>query len=318
MDGLIVADKPVGPTSHDVVIRLRRLLRERRIGHTGTLDPMASGVLPLVLGRATRLARFLTADSKSYDATIRLGLETDTYDCDGEPVGTPYRGALPSREVIDATLHEFHGTFLQQPPRYSAKKIGGHRSYALARRERQAPPAAETPAMAVPLPEAVPVTAHALELLQVAGDQVRLRLDCSAGFYVRALAHDLGQRLGTGAHLVALRRTRSGDLTEACAVPLATLLASPDAARAALVPLTGMLPSMTGVRLTVEGARHAAQGRELGASDVASDPAHPDQPGAGRAAPLVRWVRLIGPGGDLLGIGEVIGRGLLHPSVILR
>src|SRR5436190_2245373 len=133
MDGVLVIDKPVGPTSHDVVARVRRAIRERRIGHTGTLDPAASGVLPLVIGRATRLARFLSAGEKRYDACIRLGLVTDTGDATGSPVGAPHAGALPSREAIESALDAFRGTFLQQPPVYSAKMIGGHRSYKLAR-----------------------------------------------------------------------------------------------------------------------------------------------------------------------------------------
>src|SRR5262245_42593852 len=128
MEGLLVIDKPAGPTSHDVVARVRRLLRERRVGHTGTLDPIATGVLPLVVGRATRLARFLSAGDKAYQAVIVLGYATDTGDRAGRPV--PARGSaepsrLPSREEIERALDGFRGTFLQQPPAYSAKKIGG-------------------------------------------------------------------------------------------------------------------------------------------------------------------------------------------------
>lgn len=133
MDGLLVIDKPAGPTSHDVVARIRRVLRERRIGHTGTLDPAATGVLPLVLGRATRLARFLSSSDKCYEAQIRLGVATDTYDADGAPVGAAYGGLWPSAEEISRALEGFRGQFLQQPPAYSAKKIAGRRSYDLAR-----------------------------------------------------------------------------------------------------------------------------------------------------------------------------------------
>src|SRR5438876_1045205 len=119
MDGLLIIDKPSGPTSHDVVARVRRALGERRIGHTGTLDPAATGVLALVLGRATRLARFLSANDKSYDAVVRLGVATDTYDAQGTPAAPPYPGPLPLRDAIDRALDEFRGTFLQQPPAYS-------------------------------------------------------------------------------------------------------------------------------------------------------------------------------------------------------
>src|SRR5262252_88967 len=136
MDGLLIIDKPAGPTSHDVVARMRRALGERRIGHTGTLDPAATGVLPLVVGRATRLARFVGASSKSYEAVVRLGVATDTADAAGLPIGPPHDGPLPSRDAIDRALSEFRGTFLQRPPAYSAKKVAGTRSYALARASR--------------------------------------------------------------------------------------------------------------------------------------------------------------------------------------
>src|SRR5438309_6499757 len=125
MDGLLVVDKPSGPTSHDVVARMRRILRERRIGHTGTLDPAATGVLPLVVGRATRLARFLSASDKTYEAAIRLGISTDTCDAQGGPVGAAHQGPWPSRDEIDRALDAFRGQFLQHPPAFSAKKIAG-------------------------------------------------------------------------------------------------------------------------------------------------------------------------------------------------
>jgi predicted methyltransferase len=137
MDGLLIIDKPPGPTSHDVVARVRRALGERRIGHTGTLDPAATGVLPLVLGRATRLARFLSASDKSYEAVVRLGVATDTQDAEGAASGPRYEGPLPSHAMIDRALDSFRGTFLQQPPAFSAKKIDGERSYRTARRARQ-------------------------------------------------------------------------------------------------------------------------------------------------------------------------------------
>src|SRR5262245_28364912 len=151
MDGLLVIDKTSGPTSHDVVATARRVLHERRIGHTGTLDPMATGVLPLVLGRATRLARFLTAHDKEYVATIRLGVRTDTGDAQGQPTGEPFRGAYPCAESIELALDRFRGTFMQQPPAFSAKKVEGRRSYRNARAQSRAA-----------LPAPVSVTVHAL------------------------------------------------------------------------------------------------------------------------------------------------------------
>ena len=211
MDGLLIIDKPAGPTSHDVVSRMRRLLREKRIGHTGTLDPMATGVLLLVVGRATRLSQFLIASDKSYEAVVRLGFATDTADAEGQPVGPVSRAALPPRETIEAALDEFRGTFMQQPPAFSAKKIDGTRSYKLAR--AAAADARLKPSGDENLPAPASVTAHAIDIVSADGDSVTLRVDCSAGFYVRSLAHDLGQRLGIGGHLAALRRTRSGDFT---------------------------------------------------------------------------------------------------------
>lgn len=309
MDGLIVIDKPVGPTSHDVVVRMRRLLHEQRIGHTGTLDPAASGVLPLVIGRATRLARFLSTDTKSYDAAIRLGAATDTYDAEGEVVGARYSGAWPAHEAIERALEGFRGTVLQQPPAFSARRVGGRRSYLLAR----AKAAGRTRRLACPenavcAPPPAPVTVFHLELAGVDNDGlVRLRVECSSGYYVRSLAHDLGQRLGVGAHLEALRRTRSGAFGLVDALSLETAECDPAAARAALVPLARMLPGLASVVLTREGARSVRCGRDIGAGDVTSElPTGP------------RRVRLIDAQGELLGIAEPSRTpGVLHPSVVL-
>ncbi len=303
MDGLLVVDKPAGPTSHDVVARMRRVLGERRIGHTGTLDPAATGVLPLVLGRATRLARFLSARDKSYDAVIRLGVATDTYDGRGVAVGPRHDGAWPSREAIAAALERFRGTFEQHPPAYSAKKIDGKRSYQLARAAARQP--SSTGGCSLPAP--VSVTARTIDIVSVDGDCVTLAIDCSAGFYVRSLAHDLGAALGTGAHLAALRRTRSGDFTLTDSLPLAAAENDRDAALAAVIPLDRMLLSLPVVVLTEHGARHAAHGRDLSAADV-----------AGGTIGAAEVCRLLNQRGELVGIGQPArAPGLLHPSVVL-
>ena len=311
MDGLLIVDKPAGITSHEVVARMRRTLGERRIGHTGTLDPAATGVLPLVLGRATRLARFLSAGDKAYEAVVRLGRSTDTRDAEGAVIGLPYDGPLPSHEEIEQALDAFRGTFVQQPPAYSAKKVDGQRSYVLARRRARggAASASEEAAIdAVPreLPAAVSVTTHSIQLLACQGPDVTLRVACSAGFYVRSLAHDLGERLGTGAHLFALRRTRSSDLTLDQAVPLEELERDPSRAHGALIPLARMLPALSSVTLTPDGVRHASQGRDLGDADFA---------GIVTPAP---WLRLVDPDGSLIGLATPVeASGLLHPSVVL-
>jgi len=320
MDGLLIIDKPAGPTSHDVVSRMRRLLREKRIGHTGTLDPMATGVLLLVVGRATRLSQFLTASDKSYEAVVRLGFATDTADAEGQPAGPISRAPLPTRGTIDAALDEFRGTFLQQPPAFSAKKIDGTRSYKLARaaaaEARLGPPDPRDADPANPpdprdspaLPAPTSVTVHRLELVSVEADQVMLRLDCSAGFYVRSLAHDLGQRLGIGGHLAALRRTRSGDFTLEQAISLDALERDAQLALDGLVPLAEMLPAFAAVTLTAEGVLRATRGRELGPADT--------ERGLGSRAS--GFVRLLDQSGQLVGIAEPVGAGaLLHPSVVL-
>jgi tRNA pseudouridine55 synthase len=335
MDGLLIIDKPAGPTSHDVVSRMRRLLREKRIGHCGTLDPAATGVLLLVVGRATRLSQFLSASDKSYEAVVRLGFATDTADADGQPVGPVSRAALPPQDVIDAALEEFRGTFLQQPPAYSAKKVDGIRSYKLARAARVS--SADPPSLGSnrctsfgaasprdpgnshpthprdprdPRAEPAPasVTVHRLEIMSVEADQVTLRVDCSAGFYVRSLAHDLGQRLGVGGHLAALRRTRSGDFSLDQAVTMETVERDPQHAVDALIPLAEMLPAFAAVTLTAEGVLRAVHGRELGPADT-------ERGLAGRAS---HFVRLLDQSGQLIGIAEPVGATpLLHPSVVL-
>jgi tRNA pseudouridine55 synthase len=303
VDGLLVIDKPEGPTSHDVVQRMRRTLGQRRIGHTGTLDPAATGVLPLVLGSATRLARFLSGATKQYVATIALGVSTDSYDSQGEPVGQAWPGSFPDTATIEAALASFRGTFEQQPPALSAKKIQGERSHRLARRRREDAPAS-------PMPAPAKVTIHRLHIVEHAGRTLVLDVECSAGFYVRSLAQDLGQRLGTGAHLSALRRTRSGEIGLSSAVPLAEVADRRDRALAAVIPTSRMLPGLPEVLLSPEGVVFACHGREIGPAHwtgglpVPGDGAHP--------------VRLIGPDGVLVGLGRPgTVPGALHPFVVL-
>jgi len=298
MNGVLVVDKPSGPTSHAVVQRIRRLLKERSVGHTGTLDPMATGVLALVIGRATRLAKFLSASDKSYEAVITLGISTDTYDADGEPTGARYEGPLPSRSAIERALDRFRGTFLQQPPAYSAKKIAGERSYALARAATAAPV----------LPEPVIVHASALELVALDGETVTVRIDCSTGFYVRSLAHDLGRELETGAHLSGLRRTRVGEFTLAGATSLDAIEQDPDEAAGFVIPMAQLLPGVPAIVLNAEGVLRASHGRDVRPADLdRSVGALPN-----------RLCRLLDADGSLVGIAEPSAApGLLHPSIVL-
>lgn len=198
LDGVLPVDKPSGPTSHDMVAVARRHLRLRRIGHTGTLDPFASGLLLLCLGRSTRLAEYLTALPKRYTATMRLGVETETDDLEGSVIREDEGWTSLTRENVEAVLDSQVGDRLQRPPRYSAKKIGGQRAYALARRggDAELPP--------------VPVRIERIEVTRFEPPEVDFEVDCSSGTYIRAIARDAGADLGVGAHLSALRRTRIG------------------------------------------------------------------------------------------------------------
>ncbi len=194
VNGVMVVDKPAGWTSHDVVARMRHILGERSIGHLGTLDPMATGVLPLVLGRMTRLAQFYTASEKSYEGTIRLGVSTDTYDCDGDPVGLPQKANV-TLEDVRLTAASFLGHIQQVPPPFSAKKIKGVPAYKLARRKQE-----------VDL-QPVEIEVKEFTVRGIDGSLVDFCCRVSSGSYVRSLAHELGQKLGIGAHLASLRRT---------------------------------------------------------------------------------------------------------------
>ena len=332
MDGLLVVDKPAGLTSHDVVARMRRVLREKAIGHTGTLDPMATGVLLLVLGKATRLARFLTASDKSYDARVRLGFATDTADAMGRAVGPVSEWPMPSREAIDAALEQFRGTFMQQPPAFSAKKIDGQRSYKLARARaadaRLQPSRYDGPDLpdqpAPPDPPALPapasVTTHRLEIVSIEADTLALSVVCSAGFYVRSLAHDLGAQLGTGGHLTALRRTTTGGFGIDRAITLDAAERDPERAAAAVVPLTGILRQLPAVVLTAEGVTRATHGRDIDPRDSAlSEPsALSPEPSSSLSLSPEPFVRLLDSHGNLVAIAQPAGAGgLLHPSVVL-
>ena len=297
MDGVLVVDKPPGPTSHDVVARVRHLTGISRVGHTGTLDPLASGVLTLVLGRAARLAQFLSGAEKEYTTQIRLGLDTDTYDVTGQPREPRTGPSLDTldRRQIEQVLQVFRGSYLQKPPPFSAKKIEGTRAYVLARR-------------GVPVqPKSAPVLVSRLELVGFRENMLELSMTCSAGFYVRSLAHDIGERLGTGACLQALRRTRTGDFRLEEAIPLDLLERDPAGARARIVPMSQLLTGLPGVTLTSDGARRAARGNLVG-------PVHLMQP----LAAVCSRVRLLDQEGQLIAIAEPAGEpGFLHPGIVV-
>ena len=302
MHGILVVAKPAGPTSHDVVALVRRLAGTRRIGHGGTLDPFASGVLPLFLGGATRLVEYHLADDKSYRATICFGSTSTTDDLDGEL--TPVEGPAPTRVAVEETLAGFRGPQLQRPPAYSAIQVGGRRAYAMAR-------AGETVELR---PRKVEI--KRLELVEW-DDRDRHRpiaivaVTCSAGTYVRALARDLGAALGTGAYLGALVRTASGPFAlegaqSLDAVRAAAAAAGPHGIRGLLLPPDAGLESMPAVSLTTDEIADANQGRYVRPrSDLRDTP---------DGVPL----RLLDAGGAIVGMGRREGARIAPTKILQR
>ncbi|TAK01498.1 MAG: tRNA pseudouridine(55) synthase TruB [Chloroflexota bacterium] len=299
LDGVLVLAKPPGPTSHDVVALARRLTGTRRIGHGGTLDPFASGVLPLFLGGATRLVEYHLGDRKGYRATICFGATSATDDLDGEL--TPVDGPPLSSVAVESALAGFRGEIRQRPPAFSAIQVGGRRAYAMAR-------AGEAPELAERS-----VVIHALELTAWnADDPARpiaiVDVECSAGTYVRALARDLGAALGSGAYLGALIRTSSGPFRLEDAVPLDGLRAASAEGAAAiaglLLPVDAGLEAMPSVRLQPGEITDAAMGRFV-------------RPAAGLAGlPSDAPIRLLDGDGRIVGIGALDGRRLAPAKML--
>jgi tRNA pseudouridine55 synthase len=335
MDGILIVDKPEGWTSHDVVARARRLLREKRIGHTGTLDPFATGVLVLLLGRATRLAQFLSGAEKEYEATIRLGYDTDTGDLtgarrEGESADENAKDcAAVTREELESALESLRGEIEQVPPMYSAKKVGGKKLYELARRGEEI----ERKAVRVSVKKFEIIADEGGSFMKSNGDatcDVRARVICSAGTYVRALAESVGAALGTGAHLAALRRTRAGEFGVERAVTLESLQKFVEEGKLVgqgrlveegrhveeeegrveggaefLLPIETALPSMPSAHLTAEEARRVRHGAAVGARG-----AEGFEDGA--------RVAMFDEGGTLLAVGSYDSAGgLFRPRVML-
>jgi tRNA pseudouridine55 synthase len=252
VNGLLVLDKPSGMTSHDVVSRLRKITGEKSIGHLGTLDPTATGVLPLLLGRFTRLAQYFSSAEKSYEGTIRFGFATDTYDAEGEPSG-PCTQPVLSLDAIREAARRFRGQTQQMPPPYSAKKIAGTPAYKLARAGK---PVDLKPAE---------VRIGAFEIVSLEQDRAAFTMNISAGGYVRSVAHELGQILGCGAHLSSLRRTRAGVFTLAEAhtldqlQPLAGNLPALEALCMHPRSLLSQMPSVTADAQTIGRMRNGSQ-----------------------------------------------------------
>src|ERR1700731_4702449 len=232
MNGVLIIDKPTGLTSHDVVNRVRQILGQRSGGHLGTLDPLATGVLPLVTGSLTRLAQFYTTSQKTYEGVVRFGFATDTYDADGEPSSTAQSVNLQLRQVSDVATR-FRGVIEQMPPPFSAKKVHGVPAYKLARKKKE-----------VEL-KPVQVEIKEFDILSVEGDRASFRARVSSGTYMRSVAHEMGQQLGCGAHLAEISRTAVGEFSLEQAISLEELAAATEAGKFAncLIPLENLLPN---------------------------------------------------------------------------
>ncbi len=292
VDGIVVVDKPEGWTSHDVVAKMRGIAGTRRVGHLGTLDPIATGVLPVMIGQATRLAQFFDKSEKAYEAVVRLGFATTTYDRQGEPVG-PVTEPEVSRDEVEKCLAGMRGEIDQQPPPVSAKKIKGVPAYKLARKN-----------MPVDLAP-VRVSIYELTLCNLEGTRAHLRVRCSPGTYIRTIAHDLGVCLGCGGHVESLKRTASGPFRIEQARQMEELgeLARNGRLAEAIAPAAELLPEFPAVYVDDITSARIRQGRDFTASPF-------------RANAKQEHVKAIGPDGRLVAIGQIVLPHVYHPIAV--
>ena len=293
MDGLIVADKPAGWTSHDVVNRMRRLANTKKVGHLGTLDPDATGVLPLIVGRATRLAQYFQRTDKIYEAVVHFGWSTDSYDAAGA-ITSPETAVTLNRDRMEVELASFRGKISQVPPAVSAKKIGGTPAYRLV---RQNIPVEMKP---------VNVEIFSLEILDCIGADLTIRVHSSSGTYIRSIAHDLGQVLGCGAFLSRLRRVSAGgfDLSMARTLDQLGALAEAGNLAEALIPCAALLPEFPSELVDDLTAGFIRQGRDFRVSPF-------------RSEPDAKFVKAVSYEGDLVAIGQAVLPHLYHPVLVL-
>jgi tRNA pseudouridine55 synthase len=306
MNGVVIIDKPAGLTSHDVVGRARRFLGERSIGHLGTLDPMATGVLPLVVGNFTRLARFYLHSEKCYEGTIRFGFATDTYDAEGDPTSSPQDVSL-DKEKLELVAAKFRGAIEQVPPPFSAKKIKGVPAYKLARKHQEV------------ILNPVQVEVKQLEILSVDKDRVQFRAQVASGTYMRSVAHDMGQLLGCGAHLEVLRRTAVSEfgLDQACTLEVL--------AQAAGNSHMDRTPPSAGPPFTAEDlGQYFVHPRKLlpDFPSVAADETTAARIRAGRTVNLpefsrARLVKVFVGQSNLIAIATRVAGSLFHPKIVL-
>jgi len=289
VNGLLVIDKPAGMTSHDVVAIVRRATGERSTGHLGTLDPMATGVLPLLLGKYTRLAQFFSQAEKHYTGTIRFGFATDTFDAEGTPAGNPAPLTKSLDELRSLAAH-FHGEMLQTPPLFSAKKINGVPAHKLARAGKEVP---VKPAR---------IFIHDFTLTSLTGDEAAFTMHVSAGGYVRSVAHELGQLAGCGAHLSSLRRTQAGVFTLANAITIDELKQGTQAEiEARTLHARTLLPEMPSVTIDAETAGRIRNGMQVNVAEFST-------------VPLIKIFE--GPR-DLLAIARRVAGSLVQPIVVM-
>ena len=290
MNGILILNKPAGMTSHDVVHRVRKILQERSVGHLGTLDPMATGVLPLVLGRMTRLAQFYTTTAKTYEGEIRFGFATDTYDAEGEPVGAQQDVRVTLEDVRRAAA-KFVGIIQQVPPPFSAKKIQGVPAYKLARKKQD-----------VEL-KPVQIEVRSLCILSAMNDRARFRAEVSSGTYIRSIAHEIGQALDVGAHLSALTRTKVGEFCLDQSVTLEQLAsAAPEEVEGKLcLHPRRLLPQFPCVMATDEVAGMLRNGRAVNLPELSQS----------------KLVKVFRGQSDLIAIASRIAGTLFHPKIVL-
>src|ERR1700680_4790758 len=290
MNGVLIIDKPAGLTSHDVVNRVRQILGQRSVGHLGTLDPLATGVLPLVTGSLTRLAQFYTTSQKSYEGVVRFGFATDTYDADGEPSSTAQSVNLQLGQISDLAAR-FRGVIEQSPPPFSAKKVHGVPAYKLARKKKE-----------VEL-KPVQVEIREFDILGVEGDHASFRARVASGTYMRSVAHDMGQRLGCGAHLQSLRRTVLGEFALSQAHTLEELDQACKAGKSEEIFIhpRQLLPEFPCVTASEEAAALIRNGRAVNLPELSQ----------------ARQVKVFAGQRELIAIATRIAGTLFHPRIVL-
>ncbi len=289
VNGALAVDKPAGMTSHDVVSCVRRIFAEKSVGHLGTLDPMATGVLPIVLGRYTRLAQFFADSVKGYEGEIRFGFATDTYDAEGQTTSAIYdTGGLTLQAIVEAS-GRFLGRQQQVPPPFSAKKIKGVPAYKHARKKQVVELAA------------VAVEVYEFEILDFDGDRARFRAVVSPGTYIRGIAHDLGRELGVGAHLSALRRTRAGEFAIADALSLDKLEQMGETRAGVMIHPRRLLPEMPAVTVTDETAAYIRNGRAVNLADYSA----------------AKFVKVFQGQKELIAIASRVAGTLFHAKTVL-